>query len=170
MNSDDERYVLAVLHDGDVRLSDQLNTERRRAYRGPKALYDALGDLALWREADAFNPRDKAGYGVTTSGGDSGEPHLPGRAAATPSGVPPCTCNQPSGLSGCEQHMPVKLTQKYRDEHNVHYVRIEGGKRQFCVHCKGTVTSYRTFLFGAGRVHVGDCCWSASSWNAGRRR
>lgn len=24
-------------------------------------------------------------------------------------GVPPCTCHEPSGMSGCEQHMPVKL-------------------------------------------------------------
>lgn len=31
-------------------------------------------------------------------------------------GVPACTCAEPSGLSGCEQHMPVKLTKRYRDE------------------------------------------------------
>ena len=27
--------------------------------------------------------------------------------------IPPCTCGEPSGLSGCEQHMPVGLTQHH---------------------------------------------------------
>lgn len=30
-------------------------------------------------------------------------------------GVPPCTCDEPSGMSGCEQHMPVKLAKTISD-------------------------------------------------------
>ena len=43
--------------------------------------------------------------------------------------------------------------------------RTEGGKRQFCCECKLSVSTYRTFPVGAGRVHVCDRCWPESKWN-----
>lgn len=32
------------------------------------------------------------------------------RAYGVASEIPRCTCDEPSGMSGCEQHMPIKLT------------------------------------------------------------
>jgi hypothetical protein len=40
-----------------------------------------------------YGPEDKSNYGALSE-------------------IPECTCAEPSGLSGCEQHMPVKLREK----------------------------------------------------------
>lgn len=49
----DVRYVLEISSDHqNVRLTDRVTGELHYAYTGPRALYDALGVLADWREAD----------------------------------------------------------------------------------------------------------------------
>jgi hypothetical protein len=49
MNMHDERYVLTVSTNGDVRLQDQ-RTGEIHEFTGARALYDGLGVLADWRE------------------------------------------------------------------------------------------------------------------------
>lgn len=49
MTMHDERWTLGVAENGDVRLCD-LRTGAALRYAGPRGLYDALGQLADWRE------------------------------------------------------------------------------------------------------------------------
>lgn len=53
MTMHDERWTLGVAENGDVRLRD-LKTGETWRYGGPRALFDALGKLADWREAPAL--------------------------------------------------------------------------------------------------------------------
>lgn len=43
-------------------------------------------------------------------------------------------------------------------------------KRQFCCECKHSTGDYRTFTFGAGKVHVCTGCWPKSPWNTAAAR
>jgi hypothetical protein len=60
MTMHDERWTLGVAENGDVRLRDQ-KTGETRGFGGNRALFDALGVLADWREAATH----KSHYGVT---------------------------------------------------------------------------------------------------------
>ena len=51
MTMHDERWTLGVAENGDVRLRDQ-KTGLARRFGGPRALFDALGVLADWRQSD----------------------------------------------------------------------------------------------------------------------
>lgn len=52
---DEERYALTIAEGHEaVRLRDQKSAETRE-FEGPRALYDALGVLADWRERDGQN-------------------------------------------------------------------------------------------------------------------
>lgn len=78
----DERYELTIAESKDVRLRD-LKTGEIHEFSGPRALFDALGVLAEWRERDELNPGYVASW------------HPFRRAGLDKFGQPFCECGEP---------------------------------------------------------------------------
>ncbi len=60
----DERWDMTITEAGNVRLRD-LQTGAAETFSGPRALFDALGLLADWR--DAYLVPDKSHYGASVN-------------------------------------------------------------------------------------------------------
>lgn len=115
MNMHDERYVLSIAtgHRA-VRLRDQ-QTGETHEFSGTRALYDALGVLAEWRERDVAG-RCNSPHPTLNHAPHDGCPGVgPLRAtdAKAGYGVPGCNCPLPEKMS---ESCPIHGT-----AHNAHY-------------------------------------------------